>query len=197
MTRGLSAPLVTAATGEVVARTVAIELDFPSGYVRINGSPVDLTLGDTLFLGVGGLGAVTVVDESSELRAYDLSVSLSGVPRDSVALALTQQYQGRPGTVWEILLDPTTWRPVAEPIRFFRGRMDRLDVTTGETATVSVRMVNRLADWERQRVRRYTDQEQQRRFPGDRGLRFVSATAEKSIEWPGKDFQKNNAALFR
>lgn len=184
MSRGLTAAAIAATSSEVPIRTLAIELDFPSGFVRINGSPADITVAGNLFLGVGGLGAVTVLEESAELRSFDLSVQLSGIPRDSIALALIQAYQGRRGTLWEVPFDPATYLPVADPVIVFRGRMDQMDVRVGDTATVSVKLLNRLADWERPKIRRYTDQDQQRAHPGDKGLRFVAATTEKAIDWP-------------
>lgn len=188
MSRGLTVAAINAVTDETPLRTVAIEMDFPSGFVRINGSPTSLYLGGNEFLGVGGLGAITVVEEAAELRAYDLSVQLSGVPRDSVALALTEAYQGRRGTVWEVPLDRSTWQPVADPIIVFRGRMDQMDIRIGDTATISVKLLNRLADWDRPRIRRYTDADQQAKHPGDNGFRFVATTTEKTIEWPSKAY---------
>lgn len=185
MSRGLTVAALNATSSEVPIRTVAIELDFPSGFVRMNGSPASLTLNGNEFLGVGGLGAITVAEETAELRAFDLTVSLSGIPRDSVALALTQAYQGRRGTIWEVPISAATYLPIADPIVIFKGRMDQLDVRIGDTATVSVKMLNRLADWERPKLRRYTDIEQKMRNPSDNGLRFVAASAEKMIVWPG------------
>ncbi|MBK1656841.1 hypothetical protein CKO45_01190 [Paracraurococcus ruber] len=183
----------TAITSETPARTVAVSLDFPSGFVRINGSPSDITIGGQIFLGVGGLGAISVVEESAELRAYDLSVSLSGVPRDSVSIALNQEYQGRAGVVYEVLLDQATWLPLSDPLVVFRGRMDMLDIRMGETATVSVKLLNRLADWERPKVRRFTPEDQERLYPGDKGLAFVPATVEKELIWPNRSWWEADA----
>lgn len=197
MARGLSAGAIASVTSETPARTVAIELDFPSGFVRMNGSPADIILGGNTFLGVGGLGAITAIEESAELRSYDLSVQLSGVPRDSIAIALAEAYQGRRGSVWEVPLDPTTYQPIADPILFFRGRMDQLDIRVGDTATVSVRLQNRLADWERPKLRRYTDEDQRRAHPGDLGLRYVASTVDKQLLWPAKAWWDNNPAPRR
>lgn len=197
MARGLTSAAIAAVTSETPVRTVAIELDFPSGFVRINGSPADIVLGGNTFLGVGGLGAITTIEESAELRSFDLSVQLSGIPRDSIALALAEAYQGRRGSVWEVPLSPTTYQPLADPILFFRGRMDQLDIRIGDTATVSVRLQNRLADWDRPKLRRYTDEDQRRVHPGDLGLRFVAATVEKQLLWPAKAWWDNNPAPRR
>jgi hypothetical protein len=187
MTRGLTPAALAAVTAEVVTRTLAVELDFPAGVVRYAGCPQDLTIAGQTFLGVGALGSVSAAEESGELRAYGLTVALTGIPRDLVAVALQQAYQGRRATVWEVPLAPTGL-PVADPIVIFRGRMDTMEVALGDTATVRVRLENRLTDWDRPRVRRYTDEDQRAQHPDDRGLEFVSSTSEKELIWPARTF---------
>lgn len=184
--RALSTAVEAAIQAEIVSRTVAVEMDFPSGFVRVNGSPGDFVILGQTYLGIGGLGAISAAEESAELRAYGLTLALSGIPRDMVAVALGQAYQGRRVTVREVVFDTTTWLPLADPVVVFRGRMDTMDVRLGEMATITIKAENRLADWERPRIRRYTDEDQQLAHPGDRGFRFVSSTAEKEIIWPGR-----------
>lgn len=188
MTRGLQPAALAAVTAEVVTRTMAVELDFLSGVVRYAGCPQDLVIGGNAFLGIGGLGGISAAAEGAELRSYGLTLSLAGIPRDIVAVALAEPYQGRRGTVWEVPLS-AAGAPVADPIVIFRGRMDTMDVQLGETATVRLQLENRLADWDRPRMRRYTDEDQQAAFPGDKGFRFVAATTEKEIVWPARTFR--------
>lgn len=188
MTRGLTTAAAAAAQSEIVARTVAVDLDFPSGMVRINGSPASIFIGGVEYIGVGGLGGISTAEESAELQAYGITVSLSGIPRDAVALALGQAYQGRRATVWEVLLNRDTWQPIADPVIVFRGRMDQMNVTMGQTATVEVRLENRLVDWERPKIRRYTTEDQRLTAPTDRGFEFVSDTVERDVVWPAGSF---------
>jgi hypothetical protein len=61
--------------------------------------------------------------------------------------------------------------------------MDTCDLEIGETATITLTIQNRLADWERPRLRRYTDEDQQSVYDGDLGLQFVAQMAEKTIYW--------------
>lgn len=183
MSRGLTSSAAAIVSGEVAHRTVAIALDFPTGWARWNGSPSDITIGEDLYYGLGGLGAISSAQESSELRSYDLTLRITGVPNDAVALSMTAAYQGRAGIVWEVPLNPTTGEPV-DPFVVFRGRMDQMVIEMGETSVVSVTLLNRLADWERPRARRYTNEDQQKAYPGDNGLQFLPATTERMIVWP-------------
>lgn len=187
MSRGLAAGNLSAVTGEVVTRTMAVALDFPSGMARWNGSTLDIAIGGNTFLGLGVLGAIGIIEEGAETRAYGLTVSIAGVPRDAVALALTQEYQGRAATIWEVQLD-ANGQPIGTPPIAFRGRIDQMTVTLGDTATVTARLENRLADWDRARVRRYTDEDQKRAFPTDKGFEYVTATVDKDIVWPASNW---------
>lgn len=188
MTRGLTMAVSNALAAETVVRSCAVELDFASGVLRAAGSPCDIAFGGNTYLGVGSLGGISSVQESTELRSYGLTLSLAGIPRDAVAIAMGEHYQGRRGTVWEVVLDPSTYLPLADPICVFRGRMDQMVVHLGETATIQLTMTNRLADWERPRLRRYTDEDQRRDYPSDDGFRFVPSTAEKELVWPARGF---------
>jgi hypothetical protein len=187
MSRGLAAGNLSAVTGEVVTRTMAVALDFPSGVARWNGSTQDIVIGGNTFLGLGVLGSIGVIEEGAETRAYGLTVGITGVPRDAVALALTQDYQGRAATIWEVQQD-ANGQPIGSPPLAFRGRMDQMSVTLGDTASVTVRLENRLADWERPRVRRYTDEDQKRLHPTDKGFEFITATVDKDIVWPASNW---------
>ncbi len=187
MTRGLSTAALAAVQGEVVTRSVAVELLYSSAPVRFAGTPFDIAIGGATFFGVGALGGVSAVEESAELRAYGMTVGLSGCPRDMVAVALTESYQGRRATVWEVLFD-ANGLPVADPLVIFRGRMDQMDIALGETATINVRLENRLADWERPRIRRYTAEDQRAAWPADKFFDFVPATTEKELIWPNRTF---------
>lgn len=186
MSRQLTTAALAAVQGEVVERTIAVELLFSSGAVRYSGAPFDMTIDGNLFLGVGMLGRVAAVEESAELQSYGLTVGLSGIPRDVVAIALTEKYQGRRATVWEVPLSGGA--VIASPIVIFRGRMDQMDIALGEVGEVTVRLENRLADWSRPRAARYTHEDQIARHPGDMGLNFVSATTEKELIWPARTF---------
>jgi hypothetical protein len=189
LTRGLSPAGTAAVQEEVVTRTSAVELLFASGAVRLNGSATDLVVDGQLFLGVGLLGAITTVTETADLQSAGISLTLSGVPRDAVTLARSDAYQNRRATVWEVLLDQASGTVIASAI-IFRGRMDQMNIRLGEVATVEVTAEDRLTDMDRAALTRYTDEDQRRRYPTDRGFEFVSATAEKEIIWPARSWRE-------
>lgn len=189
MSRDLLPAASAAVRGEVVCRTVAVRLDFAGGAVRLNGSLASILIDGEEFPGVGSLLGVSAIDETWELQNSGMSVSLSGIPRDMINIALTEPYQNRPATVWEVLLDRETGAPIAAPAIVFRGRMDQMNVSLGELASVQITIEDLLTELDRPNLARFTDEDQRRAFPSDGALRFVSATAEREIIWPSRSFR--------
>jgi len=186
MGRTITAATTTASAAEIARPFLAVELDFASGFTRANSTHKDLTFntgaGSFSFLGVGNLGEMSSVQEGTELQAYGLTLKLSGVNAAHLSLALGEQYQGRSAKIWLGFLD-VNFAVIADPVLIFQGRMDTMGIALGETGEIAVNVESRLADWERPRIRRYTDVDQQAAFPGDRGLEFVAQMVEKELVW--------------
>lgn len=181
MTRSLDPALETAAQEPVYRDFFAVELMFDSGASRANSTPTDITIDGDLYRGVGELGRIGPARESTEVQADKITVGLTGVDPALISIALADHYQGRRGTIYHGLLDED--HQAIAPYVVFRGRMDTMPIELGKTATIEVQITSRLADWSRPRGSRLTDEEQQRRWPGDLGLQFVSQTVEKELNW--------------
>ncbi len=182
MSRDITAPMVTASEAAVARPVLAAELDFASGFVRANSSPYTIVIDGNTYLGVGTLGKISAVQEGSELQAYGITLTLSGIPGELVSIALNEYYQGRSCRVLLALLDDNH-QVIASPTVLWSGRMDTMDIELGDTATISVTAESRLVDWERPRIRRYTSEDQRAAYPGDKGFEFVPQMQEKELVW--------------
>jgi len=182
----MSRTLTTAADNALAAghvpMIVLVEMDFSTGFLRVNNSAVSFDWDGYTWLGVGRLGGIDPIKESGDLQALGLSFRISGIDPSSIALALGTQYQGRSCKVWLAPLT-TEHTVIADPILIFWGRLDTMDIDLGQTATISVSAESRLADWDRPRVRRYNHEDQQIDFPGDLGFQFVPGMVEKELRW--------------
>lgn len=182
MARDISS-LTLAASKQAVARPVLLaKLDFASGSVRVTSAPFDIASNGETYTGVGNLGGISTVPEGAELQSYAIQLTLSGIPADLIALALADQYQGREAKLYLALLDEGH-RLTGAPLLIFRGQMDTLDIELGQSATLTLTVQSRLADWERPRLRRYTHEDQSAAYPADRGFEFVQQMAERTIYW--------------
>lgn len=160
--------------------------DFQSGAVRVwTGSGTKSWDGND-YLGVGHFGGVSQIDESSDVRANGVTFRLSGVPSALIATVLGDNYQGRAVKVWLGMLD-ATGAIIADPYLLFAGRMDFVEIDEGpETSVISVQAESRLIDLQRPRERRYTHEDQQIDFPGDRGLEYMATAQSTPFLWGGQ-----------
>ena len=185
MTRTATNAALTESQSEAPRPFAFVELDFPSGFLRVNSSDrtiaFDSGSGVEDFLGVGNLGSITVITEGTDLVARGVELSLSGIPAANIALAF-ENAQRRSGKVWTGYFD-SDYVLVADPILFFSGLIDNTSVTLGETATVTVFLESRLITWQRPKIQRYTNENQLLRFPGDKFLEFVNQMVEKELLW--------------
>lgn len=185
--RGLVAANAAAAAAPVVRPLLFALLAFDSAPLAVTNAPFDIAWGGDSYRGVGQFGGVEAVEEGVELQAYRIALRLNGVPVALTAIALNEHYQGRTATLSLGFLD-AGHALVDTPFTLFRGRMDSMTVSIGETASILLTVESRLADWERPRVRRYNNADQQQRFPGDRFFEFAEQTAERNVIWPASSF---------
>ena len=182
MTRAMNS-LTSAAAKEATVRPILLcRLDFASGVVCATTAPFNVAHAGEVYQGVGHLGAISGCSEGAELQGYALTLTLSGIPPELLALTLSDAWQGRDAQLWLGLLDDHH-QLIATPLLLFRGRMDTLDMQLGHTATLTLVVQSRLSDWERPRLRRYTNEDQKSDYPNDRGLEFIAQMAEKTIYW--------------
>lgn len=161
---------------------MAIELFFDSGTVRLWNGIGDLTFNANTYSGTGQLLNVSSIEESAEIGAKGVSLSLSGVSSTILSYALTENYQYRDIAIHVGTIDSGT----VDSYQIFSGRMDVMTIEEqGETCSINLTAENRLIDLERPRVRRYTSEDQKSLYPGDKGFDFVNSLQETEIQWGG------------
>jgi len=143
----------------------------------------DLTFESVSYTGLGDLLSISPVEETSDISAKGISVSLTGIKDQFLDVALTHEYQGRPITVRLGAFDDTG-SLIADPAIIFSGFMDTMIIAeSGEYSTITVSAENKLIAFERTRVRRYTAEDQKIDYPTDKGFEFVASIVEKEILW--------------
>lgn len=157
-------------------------LDFPSGMLRLHTSIGPLVWGGNTYQGVGSLAGVSAIKESTALGDDAFELSLNGVDPSLVASSLTLQIQNRTAQLWLAFLSEAG-AVIGSPVGPWVGRMEPMKVRHGAEPRIAIRCDNRLADWFRPRVRRYTHADQTQRHPNDRGFEFVSRTTDIELIW--------------
>jgi hypothetical protein len=182
MSRSLTLAAESASLAPHLRPVLLVALDLASGPVRFSTADRTLSFAGEDYLAVGDLGRIAPFGEPTDLSVEGVAIELSGIPSTYIDIAMAENVQGRRARLWLGLLDDG-YALIADPVLIFRGRMDTIDIRLGESATVVATVENRMADWDRPRVRRYTHADQIARFPADKGLEFVSQTAEREILW--------------
>jgi hypothetical protein len=174
----------SAATAPVAAPVILCDLDFASGPFRVWTGLGQLSWAGRVFEGIGNLGVMSDVEETVELRAVRLTLSLSPVPQSVIDIALSERsYRLRSARLWLALLDEAGGF-VADPFPLWAGIMDTMEVVDGAEPRVTLSCESRLVDLERAEVRRYTDADQQAEYPGDRFFEYVPALQDAEIRLP-------------
>ena len=180
--RSLSANMVTEVSASQLSPILLASFSF-STPVRLWSGYGTITVGGVTYLGSGTLGTISPVEETTDLAARGINFQLSGVPSALVAVALSENYQGKACSVLFGALDASGVL-VASPVTIFAGRMDVMAINDdGLTSTIGLSAENKLVDFRRPREVRYTHEEQTNLHPGDLGLEFVNAIQEKQIYW--------------
>lgn len=186
MSRALSGGFTTAIAAGHVNLFPLIELQFASGTDYICGLDHDVAYGGNTYLAAGGCIGIDSISETS-LQTEGLKITLAGAPSANVALVLGEKVQGRPCTVRLAVVDGAGALQVDDNV--WSGLMDTMMLEDSPDQCLAVITAEHmLAVWDRPRVVRYTDAQQQALYPGDLGLQYIEEMAEASIVWPGKEF---------
>lgn len=184
MTWFVASENLAAATAEHAVVVDFVDLDFPSGHLRVHTWLGTITWGGYDWIGVGQLGAITIGAEDAELRPVAFTLGLSGVDASLVRAARTEAYHGRPARVYRGWLDTATRALVATPERRRTGLMDTMTTTLGHgSGSITVSCESELARWQRPRGLMYTHESQQIIYEGDRGFDLIPTIQTRSIDW--------------
>lgn len=182
------------ALGESVVRVAFLcKIDLPPPYELAFTSLLDsYNFNGTEFLALGNLGSISGLDEAGDNSPMMYAVTLSGIPDELLEAATQLNYLNHEATTWMLLLDEDH-QVIGTPILWFKGLTDGAQVNYGSISSVTIQVRDRRADWQRARIERYTDQDQQRKHPGDRFFEFVSEVASKEVEWPAESWFRKNS----
>lgn len=181
--RTVTSAVHTQLIGQVLSPCILCRAVFADGTLLMWSGIGNLTFNGNTYAGVGDFLNVSPVQETSEVKSLGVSVTLSGIPSSTLAEVLGQSRLGKYITIWLGLLT-AAGALIADPVQLFYGEIDSPSIVeSGDTASVTVQCESRLIDLERSRERRYTDQDQQQKYPGDESLRYVAALQNREVKW--------------
>lgn len=182
MSRDISTAILNSLDDDVIKPFFAVELLFDGSKVlRLWTGLGTLSYEGNDWAGAGSLLSVSTVEETSDLGVRGAVLSMSGVPTEIIALALTEPYQGRICNLY-FGINPDSAQ--TSLLKIFSGYMDQMNIQEDvESSTIELAVENKLIDLERARTSRFTSAYQKSVYPGDLGLDFVEDLQDKEIVW--------------
>lgn len=187
MSRDLPAELETAIDQPVVRPFFALRIELPDPvYVWTGRGTLAFDDADgnaREWTGAAEIGALDTIGEDADGSATGMKATLFEAPaefRDDIADQATR------GARFEVYVGTLnqTYQQVEAVRLVWKGRVDDYKITdAGDTITVEVMGESRAIDQRRPSIKRFTDEYQQRRHPGDLFFAYVSAMAEIPILW--------------
>lgn len=188
--RTLSAGMQTALDAAHVQTLLFVQVDFTSGTQYYCSAGASIVWNGQTWLGTGGLVGIDPIRESSGVEAVGLRLTMSGVPSALISLALGETIQGRTLTIWAAALDSSN-AVIASPLQVFAGRVDTMTIEeSGDTANVTVTVESEMVGLMSAAVRRYTNEDQQKVYAGDKVFEYVPQMVEKVLPFPSREAQQ-------
>jgi hypothetical protein len=184
MSRAFEAASAAAFAAQHVAVITFAYLDFASGIVRVHNGIGTYTWGGFDWLGVGDFGAVSALEEGSDVSPYGVALTLSALDATMVGVAMTEDYYMRDAIIYigalstdDVLLNT--------PLQMWSGHMDVMTVTAGATGgdAITVQCESELAAFNRSSNLKYTTQALQAEYSGDLFFDFLSKISGAKIRW--------------
>ena len=184
MSRGLSSSVMSALSSQTVRPIIFCELDFSSGTIYVHDGIGTYTWGSQDWIGVGSFGAISSIQEGSEVSPYSITLTLSGLDETMAGAALTEDYFMRDVTVYLGLLDEDDVL-IDTPTQLWAGFMDVMTVSLGNTGGDTIDLVceSELAKFDRSSNLRYTHVQQQKVNSSDLFFEFLKDIEGAKIRW--------------
>lgn len=197
MSRIVPAALVTALGNAQIEPFFAIEMMFDTRTITFNGESIDVgplrlwsgmydkTISvqgsNQTFTGSGGLLTIGGLEETGDLSAKAVTLTLSGVPSSIISLALQEPYQRRVCRIYFGV------EGVSDVVEIFTGKMNTMRLLDSDsTATVELSVESKLVELERSSDWRYTDESHKLRYAGDSFFSYVQNIQDAQVLWGRK-----------
>lgn len=182
MSRDLPAALAKAVADRVVRPFLALHIAFPDPVYAWTGTGT-LRFDGADWPGIHSIGAIDTIGEGTDGSATGVKATLYEVPANFRNDIRDQAVRGSAFELYVGALDETFQQVVGVKL-IWKGRLAGYEVVdAGETITVTASGESRQIDQRRPTIKRFTDEWQQRRYPGDRFFEYVPRMAEIPILW--------------
>lgn len=174
----------TAAMAERCSIARAVDLEFPSGNVRLHTRKGTLSIGGNTFLGAGDLATISDTPERASLTTERWTYGISGIDPSVIPESEIDDSFGGEVIEYEVYLNPETHAVIGYEIRR-EGTINRVRRRDGRSPLIEVGVDTRLAILELKDGWRWVTEHQEKFFSGDLGCDFARNLDSEEIIWGG------------
>ena len=176
----LTTTFLDAMAGGHVSWFWLVKMELASGNLFLTSLDFDVTVGGNVYVGMRGLGSIAPIEESDN-GATGITLTMAGVTEAHIASILSENIQGKKITVQLAVLNTSTEPPlVAIDDNVWQGLLDTQNYNESES-TIIVTAENRLIEWDRPKLLRFSDQDLKRTRPTDNFFKYADTMANKEI----------------
>lgn len=182
MSRDLPPDLETELHKDGIRPFIALFIDFPDP-VRAFSGRGRMMLGGEEFLGIHGMASIDAIGETVSGSASGVRATLLQVPTEFAPDIADQAVRGVAYELYVGSFD-IDFQTVIGHARIFKGTLQGYEILDqGSSITVTAIGESKQIDQRRPAVKRYTDEYQQRKYPGDKFFEYLPRLTEIPILW--------------
>lgn len=182
----LTTTFLEAITGEHVMWFWLVKMELTSGTLYLTSLDFDIDISGTVWIGTRGLGGIGPIEESDN-GVSGITLTLAGITEAHIAGLLSEDIQGKKITVQLAVLNTSTEPPlVAVDPAVWQGLLDNQSFNEGQGSMI-VTAENRLIEWDKPRLLRFSDQDLKRTRSNDNFFKYADTMASKDIVVFSKD----------
>lgn len=181
MSRGVHADVITelAKNAFNTAHLISIDFDTP---VYLTESAVAIASGGTTYLPSSALKSISTISETSQIQVGSITISLSSVSQEYVAILLSQGYIDKRVMISRVLLNDD-YSIIGDPILLFDGRVQSFTIQDGvNSSAINLVASSHWADFQKKSGRRTNSNSQKMHFTSDKGFEFAPNTM-RDLKW--------------
>lgn len=193
MTRFADATMEAAGELPHVPYVLFVELDFSSGFVRLNSADRSYTHESNTYTAIGKFGNISSVKENGNLNPEKIEYTLSGVDNSLITTTLTENYHYRASRLWVAYTNPATLELLHTPRLLREDRMEVMSIRTEpNVSTITVTCENSLIRWNEAAGWTYTHEHQVVFDATDKFFNQVALLVNKVVKWRGQSIGGGN-----
>ena len=182
MTRLIDDATVLAMQEGVSRPVVLVKIATPLIDILMTSSMQDINFGGDTYT-YGTLGNISTISETDDIKDSSITLAFSAIDPATIAAIASPDFVNSLVSV-RIMFFDNDWQSVGDGLLYFEGGASSQNIALGVSAEITVNCKSKLSTLSRPRSERYSDQDQQAKYPGDLGMQYATTVSSKDIVWP-------------